>query len=127
MHLLIGISQLKKDYLRIKKILFCICKIEELKVFPNPFTTRVRVQLPNCIQDKKNFEELNITTNYYNYGSDAYLEVLDLNGKRVKMINLSEGQKELRIPTEGWLNGIYLLRLLVKGNIVSSVKVVKSN
>ncbi|MFA8451328.1 MAG: T9SS type A sorting domain-containing protein [Bacteroidales bacterium] len=102
-------------------------RLKELKAFPNPFKDKFKVVLPEYIQDKQSCEGIKIVTNRYSYHEDVKLEILDINGRVIQVQKVDQAFKELWVYADDWIDGIYLVRLIVKGKIAARVKVIKGN
>ncbi|MFA8451435.1 MAG: T9SS type A sorting domain-containing protein, partial [Bacteroidales bacterium] len=97
-----------------------------LKIFPNPVKSEFTVRLPNYIQKDFRFEGMQISQQKFSYKKEAYLEVVDVNGRILCKHFLSENQDVIQFNAETWLKGIYLLRLISDNKQVAKTKVIKN-
>lgn len=94
-----------------------------MKVYPNPATVIVTLEMPKYLMVSKNSSAVPSTTVYHQWGS-AMFEAYDLSGNKVfeKMVTRSE--KEVSIDVSSWNRGMYNFRLRYNRQTVASEKVI---
>jgi len=94
-----------------------------LKVYPNPTTNKLTVDIPEYLQKQTGPAGFQASTVYHKWGP-AMLEVYDLFGKKRMEQVVHQGQNPLEIDVSQWGNGMYVFRLVFRGETVTSEKVV---
>jgi len=94
-----------------------------LKVYPNPASDVLHVEIPDKLKSEANSPVFNLTTVYHQWKS-AVMEVYDLFGKQVFSKEISHGDKLLDLNIAEWPRGMYVVRLVYNGTTVASEKVV---
>ena len=94
-----------------------------LKVYPNPATARVTVELPECLKTTDKKPGITTSTIYYQWKS-TLLEVYDLNGKRLFSKEIPKNQQRLDLDVSGWKREMYYFRLIYHNQIVAGEKVI---
>ena len=85
-------------------------KLGEFKVFPNPATDKVRVQLGIRNEELGINEELRIL-------------VYDVFGREVEEIRVPAGRDEITMDVSGWPKGMYVIRLVYNNETISGKKI----
>ena len=94
-----------------------------LKVYPNPATDILHIEIPEKLKTETSTPAFNITTVYHQWKS-ATVEVFDLFGRRVFSKEITQSDKELCIDVSSWHAGMYVVRLVYLGRTAGSKKVV---
>jgi len=94
-----------------------------MKVFPNPASGRVTVELPGCLRQTTKQPGITSTSVTYQWKS-TLLEAWDINGRRVFSQKIPKSQQTLEIELAGWSPGLYYIRLVFNNRTVSGVKIV---
>ena len=98
-------------------------ELYQLKVYPNPATHKVTVEVPEFPQKLTGPAGFQATTVYHQWGS-ATLEVYDLFGRKVMEQTVIQGSGAVEINTSQWERGMYVVRLVYRGDTVATSKVV---
>lgn len=93
-----------------------------LKVYPNPASDVLHVEIPDKLKSETHSPVFNLTTVYHQWKS-ATLEVYDLFGKQVFSKAINHGEKLLDLDVSAWPRGMYVVRLVYNGKTVSTAKV----
>jgi len=93
-----------------------------LKVWPNPASDVLHVEIPDKLKSETHSPVFNLTTVYHQWKS-ATLEVYDLFGKQVFSKEINHGEKLLDLDVSAWPRGMYVVRLVYNGKTVSTAKV----
>ncbi len=94
-----------------------------LKVYPNPASEVLHVEIPDKLKAETHSPVFNLTTVYHQWKS-AVMEIYDLFGKQVFSKEIRQGEKLLDINIAEWPRGMYVVRLVYNGKTVASEKVV---
>ncbi|MDD4554899.1 MAG: T9SS type A sorting domain-containing protein [Bacteroidales bacterium] len=94
-----------------------------LKVYPNPASDVLHVEIPDKLKAETHSPVFNLTTVYHQWKS-AVMEVYDLFGKQVFSKEINRGDKQLDLNVSAWPRGMYVVRLVYNGKTVASEKVV---
>jgi len=94
-----------------------------LKVYPNPATNTITVEIPQLLQKRSGPGGFQATTVYHKWGS-AILEVYDLFGKKQLERVVHQGQLPVTMDVSRWPRGMYVFRLSFRGETVAMEKVV---
>jgi len=94
-----------------------------LKVYPNPAANMVTVEIPELLQKQTGPAGFQATTVYHQWGS-ATLEVYGLFGKKQLEYIVQQGQPPVEIDVSQWERGMYVFRLVFRGETVAAEKVV---
>jgi len=94
-----------------------------LKIYPNPATNKVTVEIPEYLQKQTGPDGFQATTVYHQWGS-ALLEVYDLFGRKVMEKTVYQGTNNVDIDVSQWQEGMYVFRLSYRGETVATEKVV---
>jgi hypothetical protein len=94
-----------------------------LKVYPNPAANMVTVEIPELLQKQTGPAGFQATTVYHQWGS-ATLEVYGLFGKKQLEYIVQQGQPPVEIDVSQWERGMYVFRLVFRGETVATEKVV---
>jgi hypothetical protein len=93
-----------------------------LKVYPNPASDILHIEIPEKLKTETSTPAFSITTVYHQWKS-ATVEVYDLFGRRVFSKEVTPADKELSIDVSAWHAGIYVVRLVYLGRTAGSEKV----
>ncbi|MDP4107627.1 MAG: T9SS type A sorting domain-containing protein [Bacillota bacterium] len=93
----------------------------KLKVYPNPATTMITLEIPKYLTHRNQGNGLTTTTIYHQWNS-ANLEIYDLFGKIVYSSEIQQTTEELKIDISGWHKGMYVARLVYMKELVASEK-----
>lgn len=94
-----------------------------MKIYPNPATGNLNIEMPKYIVLKNNNGGILSTTIYHQWNS-IKLEFLDLRGNRFYIHEVPQTQTHLKIDISHWQKGMYLCRLVYKGYTICSGKVI---
>ena len=97
--------------------------LSSIKVFPNPASEKVTVELPTYIVTKSGPQGLGSTTVYHNWKSTLLL-VYDLNGQQKFSKVIPKDQTQLEMNVSGWEKGMYYFKLIYNKQAVAGEKVV---
>ena len=97
-----------------------------LKVYPNPASGKITVEIPEYLQKQTGPAEFQVTTVYHQWGS-ATLEVYDLFGRKVMERTIYQGAGNVDVDVSQWQGGMYVFRLSYRGETVATEKVVVEN
>jgi len=95
----------------------------QLKVYPNPTANTITVEIPELLQKQSGPAGFQATTVYHQWGS-ATLEVYGLFGKKQLEYIVQQGQPPVEIDVSQWERGMYVFRLVFRGETVAAEKVV---
>ncbi|MFA8300108.1 MAG: T9SS type A sorting domain-containing protein [Hyphomicrobiales bacterium] len=95
----------------------------QFKVYPNPTTDILNIQLPEYIQNKSENDLYNITHQNYDYKQNASIQVVSIQGKVIYHQNLN-AIPNYKLSTSQFKQGMYLLRLLYNGKTMQTTKFV---
>jgi len=95
-----------------------------LRVYPNPATDRVTVEIPQVLIRKS--AGRGITTTIYHQWEKTRLDVFNLNGNLMFSQEVDHNQTRVHINTSGWPQGMYLARLVFMNEVVAGEKLVIS-
>jgi hypothetical protein len=93
-----------------------------LKVWPNPASGVLHVEIPEKLKSETRSPVFNLTTVYHQWKS-AMLEVYDLFGKRIFFREVNRNDKLIDIDVSVWSGGMYVVRLVYNGKTVANEKV----
>jgi len=91
----------------------------QLTISPNPAFNRVQVKLPEVITTHSSSSDFNVTTWKYNYKVDVLLEIYDIYGQKWYSEIMRDGVKETEITVRTLPTGLYIVRALIEGQVVS--------
>jgi hypothetical protein len=95
-----------------------------LKIYPNPANDFLCIEIPEKLKAETKNKVFSLTTLYSQWES-ATLEVYDLFGRKMFTEIIHQQDKNLHLDITTWPSGMYVVRLVYKGNTVASEKVVK--
>jgi hypothetical protein len=95
----------------------------KLKVYPNPATDRVIIEIPKYIINEETNSGFRITTVFHQWSS-ALLEAYDFSGKCVFSKPINQQNEPLELDVVKWKPGIYMFRLSYNNRQAGSAKVV---
>ena len=93
-----------------------------LKVYPNPASDILHLEIPQQLKSVTQSPVFNLTTVYHQWKS-AMLEVYDLFGEKVYSGEVRQPEKLIDLGVAGWGRGMYVVRLVYNGKTVASEKV----
>jgi len=94
----------------------------KIKVFPNPATEQVTIQLPEYIITEKHSGNWEVTKVNYQYNGPALLEFYDSFGKKIHSMEINSSQKEISLNIPGWQPGLYVVVLMKEGRKIDQQK-----
>jgi hypothetical protein len=97
---------------------------ETLKVYPNPVSDILHIEIPNYLKTELSNQVFNIITVYYQWHS-VFLGITDLFGRNVYSKEIPQSDHKCDINVSGWDNGIYIIRLTYNHNTIATCKFVK--
>ncbi len=95
-----------------------------MKVYPNPASETVHVQMPQCIQREASTAHLTVTTIFHQWSKPLQLEVYDGFGRLLSLQQVQPDEKEVMLQVASWSPGVYLLRLVYLDTVVATEKLV---
>ena len=98
-------------------------ELYRLKVYPNPATNKVTVEVPEFLQKLTGPAGFQATTVYHQWGS-ATLEVFDLFGRMVMKRLVLQADRTVEVDVSMWKRGMYVFRLNFRGECIATEKVV---
>jgi len=93
-----------------------------LKVFPNPARDILHIVIPEQLKTENHSPVFNLTTVYHQWHS-AILEIYDLFGRRMFSKEVLQAEKAVAVDVSLWPGGMYVVRLVYKGQTVGNGKV----
>jgi hypothetical protein len=93
-----------------------------LKVWPNPVSDQVHIELPDYMVTASSTPSYNITTLFQQWRT-ATLTIFNLEGDLVWSKEVTRLEKQVECTVEDWPNGLYLVKLTYAGGTVKTVKV----
>lgn len=94
----------------------------QLKVYPNPVEGWLTVETPAYVSITSGQAPFQAVTHRYQY--QGTLQLFNLQGNLVQERAVTQGER-LQLNMQGLIPGLYALRLVCRGNVVATVKVVK--
>jgi hypothetical protein len=94
-----------------------------LKVYPNPTSEFLVVELPKYLKVQNNSSNFQSTTIYHQWKSTT-LEAYNLNNKLVFRKEIPKDQTRLELDVSAWGKGMYFFRLSYNKNTVAGEKVI---
>jgi hypothetical protein len=95
----------------------------QLKVYPNPTDKQVSIELPKYLVVANTSGTIPVTTVYHQWAS-ATLQVLDVKGATLLQREVENSTSPVLVDVSHFAPGIYLFRLIYKGNVVADSKLV---
>ncbi len=92
-----------------------------LKVYPNPASTVLQIEIPDKFIIHSKTASFNVTTVHYQINK-AKIEIYNLNGSRMFDKELQPTEKRLEINVTPWPKGIYIVRLVFNNETISTKK-----
>ena len=96
-----------------------------LKIWPNPTTGELHIDLPECIVSQSADGFFQISHFNHQYQDKSMLQFFNIFGRKVYEFPLAKGQRKITLDVSFLTNGIYIIRLVYKGGTVSSGRFVK--
>jgi len=93
-----------------------------LKVYPNPTTDYITIEMPKYLVVRNTAGRIPSTTVYHQWGS-ALLQIYDLFGEKMFEKKVIRAETTLEIDVSRWSKGLYLCRLTFNKQTVGSSKV----
>ena len=94
-----------------------------LKVFPNPASQKVTIEMPEYLLIEKGAGGVSSSTVYHKWKSTT-LEVYNLSGKKVFEKEIIRAQSSIDIDVSKWPGGMYYFRLMYNKQVVAGEKVI---
>ena len=94
-----------------------------LRVYPNPATNMLTVEIPRYLQKRTGPEDFRVSTVYHQWGT-AQVEVYGLRGIKIMELGVNQGESAQKIDVSQWQPGLYIFRLMFRGECVGNEKVV---
>ena len=94
----------------------------KMHLFPNPATTVLHVEMPECIQKNSKTEHLNVTTVLHKWNKELQLRVFDFMGRQVFYKCVKPQEKEVILDVSSWQSGMYFFQLLYGDTVVAEAK-----
>jgi hypothetical protein len=101
-------------------------QVSKLKVYPNPATGLIRVELPGTLVVRTGTGEYQSSKEYFQWKSTT-LEVYDLQGRKVLEKEIPKQQQQLELDVSIWQRGMYYFRLVYDKQTVDGQKVLISS
>ena len=98
-------------------------ELYQLKVYPNPATHNVTVEVPEFLQKQTGPAGFQAITTYHQWGS-ALLEAYDVYGRKVMEQLVLQADRTLVVDVNRWKRGMYVFRLNFRGECIATEKVV---
>ena len=95
----------------------------KLKVFPNPSSDKVTIEMPKYLVLSNAKSKIPSTTIYHQWKS-VMLEVYDIAGKKVMEREINKSETKLDLDVSEWGKGMYAFRLVYQKQEVGNAKVV---
>lgn len=93
-----------------------------LKVYPNPASGVLHVEIPEKLKSEIRSPVFNLTTVYHQW-KVAAMEVYNLFGRQVFSKEIRQGEKLLNLDISSWPRGMYVVRLEYSGKTVATEKI----
>ena len=90
-----------------------------LTIIPNPAKDKIRVVLPEHITTHSKAAGFSVTTWRYQFNGEIQLEIYDMYGRRWHQQVVAKGDKEAEIPVSSLPTGLYVVRAVIDGKVVS--------
>ena len=94
----------------------------KMHLFPNPATTVLHVEMPECIQKNSKTEHLNVTTILHKWNKELQLRVFDFMGRQEFYKSVKPQEKEVILDVSSWQSGMYFFQLLYGDTVVAEAK-----
>jgi len=95
----------------------------QLKVYPLPANTQVTIALPGYYTLEEERNHIKTTTTWYQLNGAKTIEIFNLQGQKTAIYELPDGQQSLTFDVSEWAPGMYLARLVCKGRVWSTGKI----
>ncbi len=93
-----------------------------LKVYPNPASSEIQIEIPEKIILHSKTISFNVTTVHYQI-RQVRLEIYDLFGKTMLVKELQPSEKKLEINVSTWPKGMYIIRLVYNNETIAGRKI----
>ena len=94
----------------------------KMHLFPNPASTVLHVEMPECIQKNSKTEHLNVTTILHKWNKELQLRVFDFMGRQEFYKSVKPQEKEVILDVSSWQSGMYFFQLLYGDTVVAEAK-----
>jgi len=95
--------------------------LAKLKIFPNPASHQVTIEMPRYLVRKSVQSGVTITTTYHQW-DHATLAICDLTGRIMHSEEVSDKTGEVTLGVSGWRPGLYYARLLYHHEMMAGEK-----
>jgi hypothetical protein len=95
----------------------------KLKVYPNPASNRITIEMPKYLKVSDTTSHINSTTIYHKWGSAGF-EVYDVFGKKIFEKEIIRVETTVEIDVSLWSKGIYMGKLIYNNQMVANCKVI---
>jgi hypothetical protein len=95
----------------------------QLKVYPLPANTQVTIALPGYYTLEEVRNHIKTTTTWYQLNGAKTIEIFNLQVQKTAIYELPDGQQSLTFDVSEWAPGMYLARLVCKGRVWSTGKI----
>jgi len=95
-----------------------------LRVYPNPASNRVTLEMPKVLIRKDASQGIATTTIYHRWDKTR-LDVFNLAGNLIFSQELTTEQPQVELDISGWPEGMYMVRLVFMNEEVARAKIVK--
>jgi hypothetical protein len=96
----------------------------QLKVYPQPAATLVTIALPDYYVQEDNSYHIKTTTTWYQLHGDKTIELYNLYGQKIASYSLPDGESSITFDISNRAPGMYMARLVCKGKVWASGKVI---
>ncbi len=97
-----------------------------MRVWPNPASAVVHIDLPDYLITLIKTRSFNVTTLHQQWGT-ATISIYNLDGKLMWQKEVKRQEKEIECTVEDWQNGLYMVKLTFAGVPVANIKVIVSH
>ena len=91
----------------------------QLTIIPNPAKDKIKVVLPEHITTYSKTAGFSVTTWRYQFNGEIQLEIYDLYGRRWHQQVVAKGDKEAVVSIGFLPVGLYVVRAVIDGTVVS--------
>ena len=96
----------------------------KLHIYPNPASSILHIEMPECIQKESKTAHLNVSTIFHQWTKDLHLEIHDLFGRLVYEKDVNKQETRISVDVSAWSSGLYTIRLVYGDTTVAVEKVV---
>lgn len=94
-----------------------------LKVYPNPASTILHIEIPTYLKTSNQTQTFIVTTIHYQW-DQTRLEIYNLFGQLIMRKEIPVGEKLVDVDVSGWKKGMYVVKLMYGKEGVGNAKVV---